>query len=90
MENFSASRLIFSRLKGGKAEELERNLSEKAGTWFVSFVKSHRNQAALMAREEGEKRLSAFTAFARGKSFLKLTGKNGWTGFWRKRKKDGG
>ena len=67
VENFSASRLIFSRLKGGKAEELERNLSEKAGAWFVSFVKSHRNQAALMAREEGEKRLSAFTAFARGK-----------------------
>ena len=68
VENFSASRLVFSRLeKEGNRKGLERNLAEKAGAWFVSFVKAHKNDAAAMARKEGEKKLSAFTAFVKGK-----------------------
>lgn len=68
VEGFSASRLVFQRLENRERREaLEKGLAEKAGEWLVSFVKSHRHDAALMARREGEKRLSAFTAFARGK-----------------------
>lgn len=68
VETFSASRLVFNRLeKEENRKGLERNLAEKAGAWFVSFVKAHKNDAASMARKEGEKKLSAFTAFAKGK-----------------------
>ena len=68
VETFSASRLVFGRLeKEENRKGLERNLAEKAGAWFVSFVKAHKNDAASMARREGEKRLSAFTAFVKGK-----------------------
>ena len=68
VENFSASRLVFSRLeKEENRKSLERNLAEKAGTWFVSFVKAHKNDAAALARKEGEKKLASFTAFAKEK-----------------------
>lgn len=72
VENFSASELVFRKLREeGNREKWERILSLKVGGWFVSFVKSHRSDAARIARTEGEKKLSAFISYAKEKFFLK-------------------
>lgn len=68
VENFSASELVFRKLREeGNREKWERNLSLKAGEWFVSFVKNHRSNAARIARTEGEKKLSTFISYAKEK-----------------------
>ena len=68
VESFSASDLIFRKLREeGNREKWERNLSLKAGEWFVSFVKNHRSNAARIARTEGEKELSTFISYAKEK-----------------------
>lgn len=72
VETFSASRLVFSRLeKEENRKGLERNLAEKAGTWFVSFVKAHKNDAASMARRKEKRSSLPLLPLLKRKSFLK-------------------